>query len=176
MHSHFVERTNERTARKFTSYLSLPPSLPPALPACLPACSSLCISLSSSLRTLLCFSREILRVCNKPALTNPSLHTRSLSLARFLVPSFPRSLVPSLSARRSLFLAVFPSIPVCHHRNSGWKSLNCTHSHARAFCSRCDDLVFLPSSGTRPISLHDARPAIRTSDTLNFATRGRANT
>ena len=26
--------------------------------------------------------------------------------------------------------------PSCHHRNSGWKSLNCTHSHARALYGR----------------------------------------
>ena len=166
MHSHFVERTNERTARKFTSYLSLSLSLslslflflllflslprslvrfPPSLPHSLSlyprpfVCFSFtvsCLSLDFSLLSSLFLTWDFARVQQAGPDQPVVAHTRfPLSLSLSLFPPSPSSLSHH-----------FPLHSSCHHRNSGWKSLNCTHSHARALCSRCDDLVSLPSS------------------------------
>lgn len=106
MHSHFVERTNERTARKFTSYVSLPPSLSLSS-ALLPSISRFSfVSLPRFLSILPRFSREILRVCNKPALTNPFYVAPTHAYAAL------SSSLSSLLLSSPLFLASRPLLPI----------------------------------------------------------------
>jgi len=77
------------------------------------------------------------------------------------------SLSLSLSLARSLFRSgpLFPrgppSSPHSHrHRNSGWKSLNCTHSHARASFALMALSPGEPPSPRPPSALSLSRPSM----------------
>lgn len=140
MHSYFVQRTNERTARKFTSHLahdrasfllfrafSLSLSLPLPFSFCLtPLFQSLCPSFYPPL------AREFASG-NAPALTNSRPRSLVLSSGRAFPSPTPPPFLPHPPLPLHLFLVPGPLVPYSRrHRNSGWKSLNCTHSHARA--------------------------------------------
>lgn len=135
MHSHFVQRTNERTtARKFTSHL-VPGRASFLLLRVSPVCA---LSFSFSLRFPLFLSLSLSRFSSISLSFRPPHGNFANGNAAAPTNSRPSALAGSLSLYHPplspfsppLFPALAPHSE--RHRNSGWKSLNCTHSHARA--------------------------------------------